>query len=173
MSATLLVSLFFFCCLFSRLVLPDGRVFAQILRNAATSMVRWDNGPSTIHIMGKNRAICDASKTGGYRLEGQPGVGLMYVGASRGSLHVAIFFNADIRLTRWFNGAFQRYNQPCCQPKCQWCLFSFCCFIPTAGIAGCFGLYVLQTNAQQHRSKNCTTRPSLLYDSDRGCICDL
>eukprot|EP00729_Bicosta_minor_P007646 gene7646-463_t len=42
------------------LVLPDGRVFAQILRNAATNFVRWDNGPSTIRVMGKNRAICDA-----------------------------------------------------------------------------------------------------------------
>jgi len=92
------------------LVLPDGRVFAQILRNAATNFLRWDNGPSTIRVMGKNRAICDASKTGGYRLEGYPGVGLMY-------------------------------NQPCCQPKCQWCLFSFCCFFPTAGIAACYGLY--------------------------------
>ena len=76
----LLVSLLFFgfVC-FPRLVLPDGRVFAQILRNAATNFVRWDNGPSTIRVMGKNRAICDASKTGGYRLEGYPGVGLMYV----------------------------------------------------------------------------------------------
>lgn len=71
-------SFFVFVC-FPRLVLPDGRVFAQILRNAATNFVRWDNGPSTIRVMGKNRAICDASKTGGYRLEGQPGVGLMYV----------------------------------------------------------------------------------------------
>ena len=87
-------------------------------------------------------------------------VGFLLGGGDGACWGSPIFSSADIHLTRWFNGAFQRYNQPCCQPKCQWCLFSFCCFFPTAGIAACFGMYVLsiKTNAQQHRSNNCNTR---------------
>lgn len=32
------------------------------------------------------------------------------------------------------------FNAPCCQPATKWCVFAFCCFFPTFGIASCYAL---------------------------------
>ena len=38
------------------------------------------------------------------------------------------------------------YNAPICsQPAIMWCCFSFACFLPTFGIASCFGMYKMGT----------------------------
>ena len=42
------------------------------------------------------------------------------------------------------------YNAPICsQPATMWCCFSFACFLPTFGIASCFGIYKMGTAYQK------------------------
>eukprot|EP00966_Prymnesium_polylepis_P055293 1278590-Prymnesium_polylepis.1 len=103
----------------AQVVLPDGRIWAQIERAKTTQTVGGAHDPTMITINGAHYATIDAK-------------GQNFQSGRSGSLQ------------RTDGSGGLTFEVPCCQPAHKFLAFAVCCFFPTFGITACAALCITE-----------------------------